>query len=167
MSETSVCRQCGRDFAPYRPGVQLYCNTCRNKAAKEATREHRRRCKECGKAFRTRSRAVRYCSDPCRKKGYRSTGPVKYHRMPHGAAAKCRICGKTFKVGMGRGRLRVYCSEKCRDEGTRIRNRMDMRKYLADPEKHAIQRARMRAIRARAHARQISAERAEAEGSGE
>lgn len=140
----SVCRNCGGDFEPYRRGVQQYCTPCRNRAAKEATKTRRIRCKECGKRFTTAHRTVRYCSAPCRKIGYdrvRSAARNRPHRLLSGTA-DCRICGKAFKIGRGHGKRRVFCSDKCRAEGRKIRNREDMRKYLSDPKKRAIQRAR-------------------------
>ena len=147
MSETIACRLCGRDFVPQWAGVQAYCTSCRNRAAKKAAKKHRLRCKECGKSFTSASLAVRYCSDPCRKNGYRTSTDLVNNRHPaHGEIVACRVCGKAFKAERGRGKLRVHCSEKCRAEGRRIRNREDMRKYLADPERRAVQRARMNAI---------------------
>ena len=108
MSKTSLCRQCGRAFTPYRRGVQLYCNPCRGKAAKEATKKRRIRCKECGKSFTSANLAVRYCSDPCRKKGYRiGTGTTTRLHPAHGEAVVCRVCGKSFKAERGHGKLRV------------------------------------------------------------
>ena len=141
----AVCLNCGRDFDPYKRGVQRYCTPCRNRAAKEATKTLLVLCKECGRPFKTAHRSVRYCSDPCRRVGYervRSDARRRPRRLLSGTV-NCRICGKKFKVGIGHGKRRVFCSDKCRAEGKKIRNREDMRKYLADPKRRAIQRARI------------------------
>ena len=139
-----VCLNCGRDFDPYKRGVQLYCSPCRNRAAKEATKTMSIRCKECRRPFKTTHRSVRYCSDPCRMAGYervRSDARRRPRRLLSGTV-NCRICGKKFKIGIGHGKRRVFCSDECRAEGKKIRNREDMRKYLSDPKRRAIQRAR-------------------------
>ena len=71
-------------------------------------------CRECGRAFRTRSRRVRYCSEPCRKKGYGRS----YHHSPwlaaHDGTSECRECGRTFKA---LSRAYHYCSDECRKNG--------------------------------------------------
>ena len=71
-------------------------------------------CRECGRAFRTRSRRVRYCSEPCRKKGYGR----HYNRSPwlaaHDGTVECRECGRTFKAP---SRTYHYCSDGCRKNG--------------------------------------------------
>ena len=61
---------CGRGFARRGPGAPLRCPRCRGRAAAGSAKMLRARCGECGRTFRTRSRSVRYCSEPCRKAGY-------------------------------------------------------------------------------------------------
>lgn len=141
---TVACRDCGRGFVPYRRGVQKYCTPCRDRAAGEAARVLRIRCKECGKPFATANRSVRYCSGTCKKAGYgrvRAANRKRPLRRLEGTS-DCRVCGRTFEIGIGHGKRRVYCSDACGAEGRKTRNREDMRKYLADPKRRAIQRAR-------------------------
>ena len=168
MPETAECRLCGRPFRPRRGGGPLnYCARCGRKADREAVRVHRVRCKECGGTFHTPNRSVKYCSAPCRKKGYaRRRRPA---RAPSAAApgasaaappsrakertVKCRICGKAFLTDMRPGKPQVYCSPPCRAEGSRVRMREYMRRYLADPKRRAVHAARLRASSARRTAR--------------
>lgn len=150
---TADCRRCGRAFVPYRRGNQLYCTPCKNRAAKEATRILRVRCKECGKPFKTASRAVKYCSEPCQKRRHRRiTDSKKRSYSTRTRTVKCKICGKPFKTGRGHGHRRVYCSNECHAAGQKISNRECQRRYLADPEKRAIHRARTDAAGARRRA---------------
>ena len=60
--------------------------------------------------------------------------------------AECKECGKAFST---KNRLVRYCSDKCRFEGKRRLKREYRSRYLADPEKHAMYLARMRAASAR------------------
>ena len=171
MQRTAECGLCGRRFRPRAGGPVSYCARCEKRADREAASRARRvRCAACGKAFQTLSRSVKYCSDPCRKSGYRrSIGrpspsrpsrsvPSRSSRTPPpsspsagggGRTAKCRVCGGALPAGAGRGRPRSFCSPPCRTEGTRARLREYMRQYLADPEKRAVHAARMRASSAR------------------
>lgn len=67
----TLCRLCGRGFAPYGGKSRSYCKRCTAKADRAIGRVLSVKCKECGKAFSTKSRAVRYCSAPCRAEGGR------------------------------------------------------------------------------------------------
>ena len=53
----------------------------------------------------------------------------------------CKACGKRFSPP--RRNIR-YCSDACRAEGARRRSRESQRRYVADPEKRAINAARNR-----------------------
>ena len=114
----------------------------------------RTKCKECGKAISTTKRTVRYCSDACRDASYARlrNAPRSSQKPPpsssHGPV-KCRACGKKFTPERKPGTLRVYCSDECRTANKRRMYREYMRKYLSDPEKHALQIARSRAGAAR------------------
>ena len=114
MPDKIACGVCGRAFAPRRNGPRRYCGPCRARAAREAARVHQTRCRACGKAFRTPSRAVRYCSDACRQRGYAASRNTAGPLRPHDGTAECRACGKTFRTP---SRAIRYCSEPCREEG--------------------------------------------------
>ena len=160
MSTTAACQRCGRHFTLHRPGAQINCTPCKNWAAKEAIKTLHIKCKECRKPFATASRAVRYCSEQCRKRGRRrSTDSQKRSYRTRTSTVKCRICGKSFKTGRGHGTRRVFCSDECRAAGRKILNRECQRKYLADPEKRAIRRERTYAAAARRRAREQEADR--------
>ena len=154
MTGQSACRICGRGFAPRRGAPMRYCARCRKEAARESTRVLGVKCGECGKRFSTTSRVVRYCSDPCRKKGYaRHRVSRQRPRQESGGAKKCRTCGRAFAPGGETGRLLVYCSVACRDKGVLAGNRERLRRYLADPKKRAIHTARCNAAAAAARRR--------------
>lgn len=160
MSTTAACQRCGRHFTPHRPGVQINCTPCKNWAAKEAIKTLHIKCKECRKPFTTASRAVRYCSEPCRtRRRRRSNDSQKRSYHTRTSTVKCRICGKSFKTGRGHGTRRVFCSDECRAAGRKILNRECQRKYLADPERRAIHRERTYAAAARRRAREKEADR--------
>ena len=75
VAEKTTCMACGRDFERfYRGGRHVFCKICTAKADREIARKPRVDCRECGKAFSTRTRAVRYCSDPCRSAAARRAG---------------------------------------------------------------------------------------------
>lgn len=153
LPEPITCRLCSRSFAPYSGTRPVYCKQCAARADREIARVWRVKCRECGNAFSTRSRAVFYCSAPCRNavqtrprtspKGGRPARPSP--RDP----AKCRTCGNKFTPDWKPGGFRVYCSGACRDKDKRRVYRENMRRYLADPEKRALQVARTRAYAAR------------------
>ena len=58
----------------------------------------------------------------------------------------CKECGREFSTNTRASR---YCSDDCRLDGRRRRVRESTRRYMADPEKHAIALARSRANDAR------------------
>ena len=166
MPETAKCLLCGRRFGPRRggSGPLNYCARCGRKADMEAVRVHRVRCRECGGTFRTPNRSIGYCSDACRKKGYTRRRSAASAASAAAAVApsaglarertvKCRICGKAFLTDMRPGKPQVYCSPPCRAEGSRVRMREYMRRYLADPKRRAVHAARLRASSARRTAR--------------
>ena len=155
MRESIVCRVCGRGFAPYGNRITSYCKRCRARADREISRVLRVRCKECRKAFSTPNRAVRYCSDECRKAAHMRQSRASRRRRPaeRNAAVKCRTCGKKFTPVRKPGKPLVYCSEECRTEGRRRLAREAMRRYVADPRKRAMMAARTRVVAARHKAR--------------
>ena len=115
------------------------------------------RCRECNKAFSTPSRAVRYCSDECRRavRKRQSNAPRKRRPAEDRGPSKCRTCGKEFTLDKrGPGKPVAYCSEKCRTEGKRRLYREAMRRYSAKPENRALMAARVRASAARRKARE-------------
>ena len=70
-AEPSVCRLCGRSFAPYAHTHHAYCRRCTAKADREVAKTLRADCRECGKAFSATNRNVHYCSKECRAGGTR------------------------------------------------------------------------------------------------
>ena len=67
MARPTACRLCGRGIEPHGRGNRpAYCKRCIAKADREIARMPRVDCRKCGKTFSTRTRTVRYCSDPCR-----------------------------------------------------------------------------------------------------
>ena len=131
--------------------MRRYCDPCRAEAAAEASRTHSARCKECGRTFQTPRRTVRYCSAPCRKRGYKThRGQTSPGRARDGTA-ECRECGGPLVDGARPGN-RVYCSAACRARGKRALMRDYMRRYLADPKKRALHSARASAAKARSRA---------------
>ena len=160
MQGPFVCRLCGRNFAPYAATRQVYCKRCRARAEREANKVLRVRCKECGKTFSTTSRAVRYCSEECRRAvRARQRNAPRRRRPARDETTKCRTCGKVFKPDRKPGSPLVYCSLACRAEGRRRLSREAMRRYVADPEKRALTAARTRAAAARRKARKKRGER--------
>ena len=155
MEKRYVCRLCGRNFAPFAGTRQVYCKRCRARAEREANRVLRVRCRECRKAFATPSRAVRYCSDECRKaaRSRQRNAPRRRRPAERDEAAKCRTCRKEFTPVRKPGKPLVYCSEECRAEGRRRLSREAMRRYVSDPEKRALTAARTRASAALRKAR--------------
>ena len=159
MRERTACLLCGRGFVPLGPGPPRYCARCTARASKESTRVLRVRCKECGRDFSTQSRAVKYCSDACRKRGRarasvlsdRARAPRQREGRPSKKEAiACRTCGGRFFPAQGyRGHPPSYCPDACRADGKRAKAREYARRYLADPERRAIHAARMRAYAAR------------------
>ena len=161
MRESTACRVCGRSFAPYGNRITSYCKRCRARADREISKVLRVRCRECGKAFPTTNRAVRYCSDPCRKAAHTRQSRASRRRRPAGRdeAAKCRTCGREFTPVRKPGKPLVYCSEECRAEGRRRLAREAMRRYVADPRKRAMMAARTRVVAARHKARKSGVEK--------
>ena len=157
------CRECGREFAAPHQAVRYCSDPCRKKGyarhknsiARRPTRSRggAAKCRACGKEFAAPTRSVRYCSDPCRKDGY-ARHRARWQPRParKGETLECRACGRAFESDRGPGRLRVYCSAECRAEGERAYIREYMRRYLADPERRAVQAARVRASAARRRA---------------
>ena len=105
---------CGRSFERRGKGTPLHCQRCRSRAAAESVRVLRVRCAECGREFRTRNRTVRYCSDPCRDRGYRRRGSHPTRPSVHDGTVECQECGRTFKAPSSAYR---YCSDTCRKNG--------------------------------------------------
>ena len=62
----------------------------------------------------------------------------------------CKECGRTFPT---KTRAVRYCSDECRAAAARRANVENQRKYLADPEKHALKLARARVCAANKRAR--------------
>ena len=156
MLGTAACRLCGRRFRTRYGRPLHYCARCAARVDRKVARTHRAGCRECGRAFETPSLAVRYCSDPCRKKararGRTASASASAAAAPRRArkrAAKCLVCGGAFPPDKGKGRPMSYCSPPCRAEGTRARMREYMRRYLSDPDRRALHAARLRASSAR------------------
>lgn len=155
LPERATCRLCGRSFGHYAGTRTAHCKRCAAKAEREIARVIRTKCKECGKAISTTKRTVRYCSDPCRDASYARirNAPRRDSQKPPPSSSrgpvKCRACGKKFTPERKPGTRRVYCSDECRTANKRRLYREYMRKYLSDPEKHALQVARSRACAAR------------------
>ena len=175
MPEATVpCGLCGRAFEPRGGGPPKYCPKCMAWADGEVAGTHRLRCRECGGGFQTPRRSVKYCSDACREKGRLRRARAGAQRRRRGSAGArerggtadkaagaarsgaaappapaCRVCGK----GLATSRQRAYCSAECRTEGKRARKREYVRRYLEDPERRAVQAARMRAAYVRRMAR--------------
>lgn len=153
LPEPITCRLCSRSFAPYSGTRPVYCKRCAAKADRAIVKVLRVKCRECGKAFSTRNRAVRYCSPPCRDAVHaRPRSAPRKSRPAHPSPcdpAKCRTCGNKFTPNWKPGGFRVYCSGACREKDKRRVYRENMRRYLEDPERRAMQVARTRAYAAR------------------
>ena len=148
------CRECGGAFLAPHPSARYCSDACRKKGYARhknsipprlpRARGKADKCRACGRAFSPPTRSVRYCSDPCRKEGYARHHHTRWQPRPARDAKTidCRACGRPFSTDGGPGKPRVYCSEACRVEGMRAYGREYMRRYLADPEKRAVQAAR-------------------------
>lgn len=172
MGGASVCQVCNRAPATRLFGSLRYCARCGVRADERINRGRRVECRECGRPFRAPGSAARYCSGPCRKKGY-----ARHHRAApgarksrqgagkgrggKGAAPRCRVCSRSLAAaaaaapaaGRGRGAARVYCSDACRAKGRRAYNLEYNRRYGADPENRAVLAARYSAAPARDRSR--------------
>lgn len=139
MTATYICQRCGRSFAPKsrrRPGAPpTYCSAGCYHAAMISKID--KTCEYCGKAFQThRGRPdKKYCSRGCYLKEHAAETVIKTCRecgreFPVSARragaihccsmacrraateyAKCRRCGKAFRVGRAGHQ---HCSEECR-----------------------------------------------------
>ena len=98
---------------------------------------HAATCKLCGTGFAPYSRGVHAYCKRCTTRADREA-----ERALH---VDCKECGKRFDAPSRRVR---YCSDACRVDGTRRRNRVHQRRYMADPEKRAVAIARARAYSA-------------------
>ena len=91
-------------------------------------------CGLCGKSFEPYGGTGRaYCRRCTARADKKVAGAID---------AKCKECGGKFST---RNRRVRYCSDRCRIDGTRRLKREQGRRYRADPEKRAINRARERA----------------------
>ena len=109
-----ACRLCGGALETSRTGGAVYCDSCRDRISGEAA-SRRAECAECGASFSAPNRSVRYCSGPCRERGYRRRGQGAPRPLPpHDGNAKCRICEKAFRAP---SRTVKYCSDECRKKG--------------------------------------------------
>ena len=98
-------------------------------------------CRLCGGIFEPYGRARRTYCKRCSTRADRAIA-----KRP---LVECGECGNKF-AGSSRAR---YCSPACRVDGRRRTDREYMRKYLADPQRHAVfvaqQRARVASRRAK------------------
>ena len=103
--------------------ARLRASTARRRARDGRDEVPRMRCKECAREFSPASRSVRYCSDPCRKKGLARVRAAcrrrREEREGRPATVRCRVCSREFAPVHGDGMPRIYCSLACRAEGRR------------------------------------------------
>ena len=100
-------------------------------------------CRACGRDFAPHRRAGLhvYCKR-CTAKADKE--------IARKISVDCKECGKTFPT---KTRSVRYCSDACRAAAARRTNAENQRKYLADPEKHALKLARARVCAANKRAR--------------
>ena len=85
-------------------------------------------CVICGKPFTSYHSNAKYCSDECKKEGYRQWTKKQRELRDAENARKmltCPICGKQFPMPRGR---RKYCSPECKVAGEKISDK----KYRAN-----------------------------------
>ena len=63
-----------------------------------------------------------YCDAVCRRASYRQFACGDVNRV-------CIVCGKTFVVGFGRGRIPKLCGAECRAVHLRAYNRKKQREH--------------------------------------